>query len=173
VNGEVIENSVAEAAALSPFGREQFCVDGCVRQFVLWENCVGAFPIPSISSAVEFAIPNFADSEADCRAKERKDRPRFCEKGLRFEKNAALSIFQAGRKDRQIWPSGLACVWERKNERKKEMKQNSPEKKGKRATVWRAHSWRKNGFRWRGRSATLKEGKNERMKGLDIFSKIQ
>jgi hypothetical protein len=38
MNGAVIESDVAEAAALSPFVREQLSVDWCAREFVILDN---------------------------------------------------------------------------------------------------------------------------------------
>jgi hypothetical protein len=50
VNDAVIESDVAEAAALSPFVREQLFVDACAPEFVVHDSGVGLSAIASFQS---------------------------------------------------------------------------------------------------------------------------
>jgi hypothetical protein len=63
VNGAVIESDVAEAAALSPFVREQLSVDGCAREFVLWDSSVGSSAIVSLKHFFSGSVISVGRSE--------------------------------------------------------------------------------------------------------------
>jgi hypothetical protein len=63
VNGAVIESDIAEAAALSPFVREQLSVDYCAREFVLCESSVGPSAIASFQNFVSGSAISVGHSE--------------------------------------------------------------------------------------------------------------
>jgi hypothetical protein len=63
VNGAVFQSDIAEAAALSPFVREQLSVDACAREFVLCESDIGPSTAASLLSILSGTAISVGHSE--------------------------------------------------------------------------------------------------------------